>query len=306
MLLPYSGTRTREHFSTGRSPHTRSTYGRDLSERKTYAFNSLGFRGEEFRSDAARKLYVCGCSYTFGVGLDLEESWPYLFRGDYARRAGLDERDVCLMNFSQGGASNAYIVRTLISQAAAHKPDLLIAHLTYYRRCEYYLLLEGGDESTQYMGAAQIAPHMVARWWERRAQVKSMPAPSRSLGRMLIEWANRYYRHTFDDLRALAETIYLALLLQSFCRERGIDYLICWLNREALSPTLLDHPALGPMVQLLDRERLRFCHLADPKYFVDRAADDAHPGPRSNALFAEQLFAEALQTIAALERSGQQ
>ena len=38
-----------------------------------------GFRGEEFDPASPVKLFVCGCSYTFGTGLDLEESWSFLF-----------------------------------------------------------------------------------------------------------------------------------------------------------------------------------------------------------------------------------
>ena len=53
MLHPYSGARRSEHFGPdGKGSHSSTTYGFDESDTKTYSFNSLGFRGEEFDPDA--------------------------------------------------------------------------------------------------------------------------------------------------------------------------------------------------------------------------------------------------------------
>jgi hypothetical protein len=60
MLLQYSGDRERDHFGPTGPPHTILTYGQDLSGTKTYHFNSLGFRGDEFDPGARVKIFACG------------------------------------------------------------------------------------------------------------------------------------------------------------------------------------------------------------------------------------------------------
>lgn len=40
----------------------------------TYKINSLGFRSEEF--DQSPSILALGCSYTFGVGLPIKDTWP--------------------------------------------------------------------------------------------------------------------------------------------------------------------------------------------------------------------------------------
>lgn len=50
--------------------------GWDREDAITYAINSEGFRCEEF--DDTPCLVALGCSYTFGVGLPIEDTWPAL------------------------------------------------------------------------------------------------------------------------------------------------------------------------------------------------------------------------------------
>ena len=47
-----------------------------LNTKIEYSFNSYGFRSEEF-STSPSILYL-GCSFTVGIGLRVEHSWPYL------------------------------------------------------------------------------------------------------------------------------------------------------------------------------------------------------------------------------------
>lgn len=42
----------------------------------TYKFNSYGFRADEF--NGGPYLLALGCSYTIGIGLPVEATWPYL------------------------------------------------------------------------------------------------------------------------------------------------------------------------------------------------------------------------------------
>ncbi len=40
-----------------------------------YKYNSIGYRSEEFGS---HNIMTLGCSYTFGTGLNIEQTWPYM------------------------------------------------------------------------------------------------------------------------------------------------------------------------------------------------------------------------------------
>jgi hypothetical protein len=84
-LLQYKGARKREHLgSNGKGGHTLSEYGVDKSHTIIYRFNSAGFRGEELEPNAEIKIFVCGCSYTFATGVNVEQSWPFLFKKHWA------------------------------------------------------------------------------------------------------------------------------------------------------------------------------------------------------------------------------
>src|SRR5882762_5127353 len=102
-----------------------------------YRFNSLGFRGEEFDPAARLKIFVSGCSYTFGLGVQHEESWPTLLKKRLADRRGVPSDQANLQNFSQVGASNEYIARTIIRQCDRVRPDLAIIAFTHRERTEY-------------------------------------------------------------------------------------------------------------------------------------------------------------------------
>src|SRR5688572_19890937 len=147
-LLPYSGLLVRQHFGPSRGPHTLTTYCTDRSATKSYHFNSLGFRGEEPSAQAEVRIFVCGCSQAFGSGLNAEETWPVKVRDHLAAMWGIDPGRVDLLNFSQGGASNCYITRMLVSQMTRVRPDLVIALFTHKARYELY-----GEQS-----AAHVIP----------------------------------------------------------------------------------------------------------------------------------------------------
>lgn len=155
-LLKYKGTRRREHWGpNGKGGHTLSQYGVDKSHTKTYRFNSSGFRGEELNPNAAIKIVVCGCSYTFGTGVNVEQGWPFLFKKHWAEHQRIPIESINLLNFSQGGASNDYVVRTLIEQISHTqiRPDMVIAGFTHLERFELF------DE--QHNIAYQFSPRLI-------------------------------------------------------------------------------------------------------------------------------------------------
>jgi hypothetical protein len=268
MLHPYKGTRRREHFGPdARGAYRRNTYGTDQSGSKTYYFNALGFRGEEFDPASPVKLFVCGCSYTFGTGLDFEESWSFLFKQKLAELRGLPESSVNLINFAQGGASNDYVTRTLLEQSARVRPDVIVAGFTYMNRFELL------DETTAF--------HFQPLLLERYARIGGKFA---ELGRL----AEFLFLGT-DEVQEKVRMIKNVLLLQNFCRARDISLVFFFfesLTRADL-PSALSVPTTRPLFEEIDLGALI---PVDSATVVDLATDGAHPGPRSQKLMAEAAW----------------
>jgi hypothetical protein len=280
-LHPYQGARRFEHFGDPPGvPHVRQRYSLDFSGSKTYGFNSLGFRGEELDRSSACKIFIVGCSFTFGVGLNLEETWGHLFKQRVAAHRGLDPSRVNLLNFSEAGGSNDFISRLALTQARAVRPDLLVAAFTETSRIEGYL-----DSRT----AAQLGP-----WWTTLEKVlesvPTIPEDQRALGLQVVDLAKRYYLFYHDDF-GLQNAIRNMLLLQFFCQSQQLPYLICWTSHALLEDVALrEHPMVGPLLALLDRNHVCDFAVTDAAIRCDTAADGSHPGPQSNRSFSELLF----------------
>jgi hypothetical protein len=238
----------------------------DESETKSYRFNSLGFRSEEFDPDAPLKLFVCGCSQTFGVGVDVEESWSFLFRKRLAEQRGLPESSVNLMNFSQGGASNDYIARTLIEQSSLVQPDAIVAGFTHMSRFEIL------DET--------MAVHLGPVDLEEFDKAGGNPEIKR-----LAEFLTLGTDETQQKIRMIKNV----LLFQYFCRSRDIPYVFFFFE-SFLKEDLLAALSLPPTETLYEQIDLDLLVPISRATRVDRAADGLHPGPRSQELLAEAAW----------------
>ena len=101
----------------------------DTSGLCTYTYNSLGFRGDE-PTKKGFKIMSIGCSYTEGVGVNDNETWPHQFTKLVPN--GID------LNFGCAARSNDYIVRCLHTYYDLIKPDLVLIFYTSFHRKEYY------------------------------------------------------------------------------------------------------------------------------------------------------------------------
>ena len=278
MLHAYSGSRTREHLSGAGRPYVRSTYGTDRSGTKSYRFNSLGFRGEEHDPDAVATIFVCGCSNAFGIGLNAEETWVHQFKLAYAESRGIDPSNVNVLNFSQGAASNDYIARTLLTQCAQVRPDLVIAQFAPMYRSEGFV------DGQPYCIGTGLSSVLV---W---LQCLRVPWGSKWMVVRRIRQASGHARG-YSVESGLANTLRNMLLLQFYCRTNDIGCVMTWSDRRRLdNPELRDNLALAPLIALLDPAC--FCDFAirDSDILTDVAADGRHPGPASNAAFAARLL----------------
>jgi hypothetical protein len=290
IILPFIGYRSWEHDPSSDSPHVRAVCDMDLSGEKTYCYNSMGFRGEEFRPDACKRIFFSGCSYTFGVGLDLEETAAYKFKMHYCESLRLSADDVNLLNFAMPGASNEYIVRTLLSQCRRVKPDLVVAIFSHIDRAEYI------DEEALGERVWTVAP-----WWIKEACPELVDPNTEADERVeIMRQASIGYFYYYTLSNALARFLQNALLLQFYCDLKSIPYVFYWVEISHLA-RLEHHFALAEMSQLLDIAH--FANYSDLKRHVcDRAADAAHPGPISNSKMAKALFDKYEQLYGALSR----
>lgn len=107
-----------------------------------YKFNSDGYRCEEL---APAPFLFTGCSYSFGVGLKSEETWPALL----ANKLGVTN-----MNVSYPGASIQYIQRTLLKTIPLVKPKCVVALIPYNYRFEF--VSSGADRALKVWTASGV------------------------------------------------------------------------------------------------------------------------------------------------------
>ena len=91
----------------------------------TYQFNDQGFRSEEF--DCSRSILFLGCSFTMGIGLPYEQTWPYLVATDLALKN---------FNLGIGGGSNDTAFRLGQYWIPKLLPQVVVWLLSYQDRIE--------------------------------------------------------------------------------------------------------------------------------------------------------------------------
>ena len=266
MLAAYDGASPHPRSRSAGQDETGHFVCRDGAEGGLYHFNALGYRGPEFDPSAPLKVFVAGCSYTFGQGVPFEQTWPSLLTKAIAERRGIPAERASLQNFSQIGASNEYIARTIIRQCERVRPDLAIVAFTHRERAEY------------------LAPGVtrnIGLWDLERDGERDGPA----------------VRHfdLFDSPCSSLELLKSMLLVQWAMKRRRIPYLMLWMNRTEIDET----PPLQRLRAMLDPAGLTSRHLLEPAVHVDSNRADRHPGPLSHANLAPLLL-EALERPAPL------
>jgi hypothetical protein len=269
VLKPYDGA---HHSLPDGCPKVLTTFSGDVSGKVTYAFNSLGFRGEEFQPAADRHIFVSGCSIAFGLGLDYADAWVSLFRRGYANIHGLAESSVNLQNFSTSGCSNGYIARSLIGQCERFRPTLALATLTFPDRAE--LLLNNRS-------------YNIGQWCLKDA----FDAGAKEDGhhdelRQLIRRKARAHYDLYSPLAGEQDVLKNALLLQFYFQTRGIPFLIVIVR--AGDSQIPNHVLLKSWSDLLDPRRVQTLAMRD--CLVDVSASPGHPGPAGSRLIAETFL----------------
>ena len=121
--LKYIGNR--KHLISNHSNY----YAGDTSSKTDYHFNESGYRYDGSGKWYDDNLVVVGDSFTFGLGLNIEDTWSHR----------LSEKMNCnLINLSQGSCSNEYIYNTLKRELPNIKNvKCVVVYFTYHHRFDF-------------------------------------------------------------------------------------------------------------------------------------------------------------------------
>jgi hypothetical protein len=98
-----------------------------------YKCNSRGFRGPEWPDDVRElndSIWCIGDSFTFGVGVPYEHTWPYLLQQKTSQRA---------INMAVNGVGNTWLVETASEVLNELTPSTMIFHWSYTHRRKKHL-----------------------------------------------------------------------------------------------------------------------------------------------------------------------
>lgn len=289
--LPYCGPLDDRVERLG-SPHILKACGPDTSGTRAYCYNSLGYRGGEFRPDARLRIYAFGESDAFGLGLDFADAWPSRVVAELRRRVGLAEHEVCFMNFAEPGASCDLIARQVITQCSAARPDLVLINYAEPGRTE---------------GVVQGRVFSVGAWFADTALREHIASLSESqvAGHPFAEALFRgdSYLDFTNEQHSWLASVRAVLLSQYFLK--GTETLALATVRpqwDLVDSALLEHLAIGPLMDRVDAGFLRAHPHARPT--IDRSADGGHLGPRTHAEIGEFVVGElsSAGTVEALRR----
>lgn len=100
----------------------------------TYNINEQGYRAPEFTAynDSALQVLCFGCSYTFGVGVKEEETWPSILKN-----SGNLPSEAQVWNLGVPGSSNDSIVRRIYHAVRMMRPNVIFVQWTIPHRREY-------------------------------------------------------------------------------------------------------------------------------------------------------------------------
>jgi hypothetical protein len=279
MIAPFIGYNPWDYDPVSGRPKTLTICDMDYSGTKTYAFNKQGFRGEDFDPDAKHHIFFSGCSYTFGTGLNYEETTAHKFKMHYCRRCGLDPSEVNLLNFAMPGASNDYIVRTMITQCQRVRPDVAVVLFSHAERAEYI------DEEAMGERVWTVAP-----WWIEEKPYPHLIKPSKESEERtnIIRNASIGYLYYSSPANTMASFLRNALLIQYYFTCNNIPFVLHWADYYQFG-YLENQFALSTVAALLQKDH--FVDYSNPsRYWMDLAADKAHPGPQSNSNLSNALF----------------
>lgn len=92
-----------------------------------YSYNSRGFRDYEWPADLKSAIWCFGDSFTAGIGVPFDHTWPQVLAKHCSRRT---------INISMDGASNDWIARKVLRVLNDVSPTTVVIQWSYIHRRE--------------------------------------------------------------------------------------------------------------------------------------------------------------------------
>ena len=103
----------------------------------SYAFNSHGFRCDEFTENSDFPVLFLGCSFTEGIGLPMDDVWPSLVLNRIRDLPQNKDKKIPFWSVAKGGTGIDAMAHELILHIDMIKPKYIFYHLGNYNRRDY-------------------------------------------------------------------------------------------------------------------------------------------------------------------------
>ncbi len=229
-------------------------------DNRSYTSNSNGHRGPEFVSDV--DALIVGCSVTYGIGLELEETWGHLVAKDLGYTYNL---------LAYPGGSIAKMVRQVLSYIVnVGKPKRILALLPEPRRVDLY-------EPMPDQHGAILANANPIRIKLNKFEELSYESPPNSLNFQDIDYA------TLMSINAI-------YTLDSICSMLGIELLWTTWDSRRVRATYSDFESFFSMEMENGDNLTSFdtCHSPSGSNY-DIASDNDHWGSHYHMHVAEEF-----------------
>lgn len=217
----------------------------------TYKFNSNGLRmDKELTQVDDQYIAAFGCSHTVGVGVQLEDSWPYLL----SKELGLD-----YINSGVSGASVKLTAINFFNMINTIKQLPSIVAIAWPSDVRYCFYVE--DQFVFYL------PRFI------------------SSDKTLKDYAAIYNNMLITDVLT-TEAIFYRNMVKSCCKRLGIKYAeVCFDNRDQMSATLNI-----PIVYVHETLKDVNLHHARDVRGTSNGAFISHPGSELHRLAVQELI----------------
>jgi hypothetical protein len=102
-----------------------------------YKFNSDGFRSDEFSDEADISILFLGCSFTEGIGLPVDQTWPTMIIEKIKSIPGNENKKIPLFSIAIGGSGLDTQSRYLYEQIDKIKPTYIVYLVSSFYRREF-------------------------------------------------------------------------------------------------------------------------------------------------------------------------
>ena len=232
-----------------------------------YDLNSWGFRCDEFENlDSADSINVfLGCSHTFGVGVQEEDTWAYNFWKEIkSQKPG---KNIPYLNLAHGGRGFSFMVRALdsfISTFNIKKIDSIFVLIPSFRRLE----LPYGPNPKDFFDKIAYIPNYEPDKYSVPFRTTELVEIARSIA--VDDDCSAYFAaQNYQHLKALAQMCncgYINIgIMQNENEKRIVQRLI---TETDIAKYIFDYDAL-----------------IDRKSFMDYGSDLAHFGKKSHLAF---------------------